>query len=88
LVTFSLRAGPRGTGTETISPRFLPSSALPIGDSFDSFRSATFASAEPTMWNFSDFEVFWSFRWTVVPTVTVSPVTSLESMTLAERSFS
>ena len=49
LVIFSLRCGPRGTGTETMSLRFLPISALPTGDSFESFISLGFASAEPTI---------------------------------------
>ena len=47
LVILSLRAGPRGTGTVTVSPRLWPSRALPTGDSFESLLSAGSASAEP-----------------------------------------
>ena len=49
LVIFSLRAGPRGTCTETISLRRWPSSARPTGDSLESLFSAGLASAEPTI---------------------------------------
>ena len=38
-VIFSLRAGPRGTWTEIVSPRLWPSSALPTGDSLESLPS-------------------------------------------------
>ena len=40
---------PRGAATSTTSPFFLPMIALPTGDSFESFCSAGFASAEPTI---------------------------------------
>ena len=40
---------PRGAATSTVSPFFLPMIALPTGDSFESFCSAGFASAEPTI---------------------------------------
>src|SRR3954447_18930145 len=63
-VIFSLRWGPRGTGTETMSPRFLPISALPTGDSLESFISDGLASADPTILYFTDFSVFWSFTCT------------------------
>src|SRR3954462_9195732 len=72
LVIFSLRAGPRGTCTLTVSPRLWPSSARPTGDSFESLLSAGLASAEPTILNFVDLSVFWSFTWTVTPTLTTS----------------
>ena len=36
---FNLRFGPRGTSTLTTSPRLWPTSALPIGDSFESLSS-------------------------------------------------
>src|SRR2546423_2189614 len=87
-VIFSLRAGPRGTGTETISPRFLPSSALPIGDSFESLFSEGFASEEPTILYGVDLLVFWSLTWTVTPTVTASFETAFSSITDAARSLS
>jgi hypothetical protein len=48
-VILSLRAGPRGTCTDTTSLRRWPSSARPTGDSFESLFSAGFASAEPTI---------------------------------------
>src|SRR3954466_5343270 len=57
-VILSLRCGPRGTGTDTTSLRLCPSSALPTGDSFDSFISLGFASAEPTILYLTDFSVF------------------------------
>ena len=57
-VILSLRWGPRGTGTDTTSLRLRPSSALPTGDSFDSFISLGLASAEPTILYFTDFSVF------------------------------
>ena len=87
-VIFSLRAGPRGTGTETISPRLWPIRALPTGDSLESFCSDGFASAEPTILYFVDLSVFWSFTWTVTPTVTDSVSTCFSSITRALRSFS
>ena len=40
---------PRGVTTSTVSPFLRPMIALPTGDSFESFCSAGFASAEPTM---------------------------------------
>src|SRR3712207_1036860 len=40
---------PRGAETSTISPFLRPMIALPTGDSFESLRSAGFASAEPTI---------------------------------------
>src|SRR5688500_13925101 len=40
---------PRGAATSTVSPFFLPMIALPTGDSFESFDSVGFASAEPTI---------------------------------------
>ena len=57
-VILSLRCGPRGTGTDTTSLRLWPSSALPTGDSFDSFISLGLASAEPTILYLTDFSVF------------------------------
>jgi hypothetical protein len=48
-VILSFRAGPRGTETLTTSPRFLPSSAAPTGDSFDSLFAVGSASADPTI---------------------------------------
>ena len=57
-VILSLRCGPRGTGTDTTSLRLCPSSALPTGDSFDSFISLGLASAEPTILYLTDFSVF------------------------------
>src|SRR4051812_15177967 len=88
LVILSLRAGPLGTGTDTRSLRLWPISARPTGDSFESLLSAGFASAEPTIVNCWDLPVFWSLTWTIVPTPTTSVVTSLASMTCAERSLS
>src|SRR5207248_10359860 len=88
LVILSLRAGPRGTGTDTSSPRFLPSRAFPTGDSFESLFSAGLASAEPTILHLTDLSVFWSLTWTVTPTETTSVVTSLSSLTVADRSLS
>ena len=38
---------PRGVTTSTVSPFLRPMIALPTGDSFESLRSAGFASAEP-----------------------------------------
>ena len=40
---------PRGVTTSTVSPFLRPMIALPTGDSFESLRSAGFASADPTM---------------------------------------
>src|SRR5947209_9349938 len=48
LVILSLRS-PLGVEMTTSSPRLCPSSALPTGDSLESFISAGFASAEPTI---------------------------------------
>src|SRR3954453_17461930 len=87
-VILSLRCGPRGTGTEIVSPRLRPSSALPTGDSFDSFISLGFASAEPTILYFTDFSVFWSLTCTIEPTDTTSVDTAPSSITDAERSLS
>jgi len=42
-------SAPRGAATSTVSPFFLPMIALPTGDSFESFCSRGFASAEPTI---------------------------------------
>src|SRR3954447_17906100 len=71
-----------------VSPRLRPSSALPTGDSLDSFISPGLASAEPTILYFTDFSVFWSLTWTVEPTDTTSVDTEPSSMTDAERSLS
>ena len=46
----NLTCAPRGVTTSTVSPFLRPMIALPTGDSFESFCSAGFASAEPTMW--------------------------------------
>src|SRR5438270_1380858 len=88
LVIFSLRAGPRGTDTETTSLRLRPISARPTGDSLDSLFSVGLASAEPTIVYLVDLPVFSSLTWTIEPTCTTSVVTSLASMTVARRSFS
>ena len=40
---------PDGASTSTVSPFFLPRSALPIGDSLDILFSAKLTSVEPTM---------------------------------------
>lgn len=40
---------PRGVVTSTVSPFLRPRMARPTGDSLESFLSAGFASAEPTM---------------------------------------
>ena len=58
MVILSLRAGPRGTWTETTSLRLRPMSARPTGDSLESLLSAGLASAEPTIVNFCDLPVF------------------------------
>ena len=70
MVILSLRFGPRGTSTVTTSPRLWPTSALPIGDSFESLSSVGSASAEPTIWNFFESPDFWSLTWTRTPTET------------------
>ena len=62
--------GPRGTSTVTTSPRLWPIRALPIGDSFESFCSAGFASVGPTIWNLRESPDFWSLTWTRTPTPT------------------
>src|SRR4051794_4208874 len=49
LVTLSFFFGPRGVSTVTTSFLLLPTSALPIGDSFESLCSIGLASAEPTI---------------------------------------
>src|SRR3954449_9765880 len=87
-VILSLRCGPRGTGTDTTSLRLRPSSALPTGDSFDSFISVGLASAEPTILYLTDFSVFWSLTCTIEPTETTSVDTAPSSMIEAERSLS
>ncbi len=69
---FSLRAGPRGTFTATVSLRLCPSSARPTGDSLESLFSTGFASAEPTIVYFTDLPVFSSFTCTTEPTCTTS----------------
>ena len=84
----SLRAGPRGTCTLTVSPRLWPIRARPTGDSFESLLSDGSASAEPTILNFVDLSVFWSFTCTVAPTLTMSVSTDFASITRALRSFS
>src|SRR4051794_12044012 len=71
-----------------MSLRLWPISARPTGDSFESFISVGFASAEPTIVNCWDLPVFWSLTCTTVPTLTTSVVTSLASMTCAARSLS
>src|SRR4029077_6457974 len=48
-VILSLRAGPRGTLTATVSLRLRPISARPTGDSLESLFSNGLASAEPTI---------------------------------------
>ena len=83
LVILSLRFGPRGTSTVTTSPRLWPTSALPIGDSFESLLSAGSASAEPTIWNFFESPDFWSLTWTRTPTETTSVLTWFSSTTVA-----
>src|SRR4051812_9207483 len=87
-VILSLRWGPRGTGTDTTSLRLRPSSALPTGDSLDSFISLGLASAEPTILYFTDFSVFWSLTCTIEPTDTTSVDTAPSSITVADRSLS
>src|SRR3954470_7915194 len=87
-VILSLRCGPRGTGTDTTSLRLRPSSALPTGDSLESFISLGLASAEPTILYFTDFSVFWSLTCTIEPTDTTSVDTAPSSMIAAERSLS
>ena len=77
-VILSLRLGPRGTGTSTISPRLWPSSALPTGDSLESFMSEGLASAEPTIVYLTDLPDFSSLTCTTEPTRTMSVPRSLE----------
>ena len=57
-VILSLRAGPRGTCTDTVSLRLWPSNARPTGDSLESLFSAGLASADPTIVYFTDLPVF------------------------------
>ena len=83
---FSLRS-PLGVENTTSSPRLWPSSALPIGDSFESFISAGLASAEPTIVYLVDLPPS-SLTWTTEPTRTTSVPRSEESITVAERSLS
>jgi hypothetical protein len=52
LVILSFFLAPRGGSTVTMSFRFLPSRALPIGDSLESLCSLGLASVDPTIWNF------------------------------------
>src|SRR4029077_3851062 len=85
LVILSLRAGPRGTVTDTRSLRLWPISARPTGDSLESLLSFGLASAEPTIVNFCDLPVFSSFTDTTEPTCTASVEMSLGSTTCAER---
>src|SRR3954470_20554867 len=87
-VILSLRWGPRGTGTDTTSLRLRPSSALPTGDSLESFISLGLASAEPTILYLTDLSVFWSLTCTIEPTDTTSVDTAPSSITDAERSLS
>ena len=72
----------------TTSPRLWPISALPIGDSLESFCSAGSASVGPTIWNLRDSPDFWSLTWTRTPTPTVSVSIAFSSTTLARRSRS
>src|SRR3954452_8504014 len=88
LVILSLRAGPRGTCTETTSLRLWPISARPTGDSLESLLSFGFASADPTIVNFCDLPVFSSLTETTEPTCTASVEMSFGSTTWAERSRS
>src|SRR4051794_18827822 len=85
LVILSLRAGPRGTCTDTTSLRLWPISARPTGDSLESLFSDGFASAEPTIVNFCDLPVFSSLTETTEPTWTASVEMSFGSTTWAER---
>src|SRR4051812_44422951 len=88
LVIFSLRAGPRGTGIDTVSPRLWPIRAAPTGDSLESLFSPGLASGAPTILYLVDLPVFWSFTCTVTPTPTASLPTDFSSITRAPRSFS
>src|SRR5439155_25304348 len=88
LVIFSLRAGPRGTFTATVSLRLRPISARPTGDSLESLCSCGFASAEPTIVYFTDLPVLTSLTCTTDPTWTTSVESSSAWITLARRSFS
>ena len=61
---------PLGVGASTTSPFLWPMIALPTGDSLESFISAGFASAEPTMWYSNDLFEPMSLSLTFVPTET------------------
>ena len=77
----------RGVVITTSSPRLRPSSALPTGDSLESFISAGLASAEPTIVYLFDLPAS-SLTCTTEPTRTRSVPRSDWSITVAERSFS
>ena len=72
----------------TTSLRFLPTRALPIGDSLESLCSTGLASVEPTIWNFCESPVFWSLTWTTEPKPTSSVPSAFSSITVARRSRS
>ena len=46
----SYERSPPGAGTETVSPTFLPISALASGEEIDSRRALMSASCTPTIW--------------------------------------
>ena len=69
--------------TSTVSPFLRPMIALPTGDSFESFRSAGFASAEPTMKYSAVSFASTSRRRTTAPTETTLVSTRFLSMTWA-----
>src|SRR5919106_6604566 len=79
---------PRGATTSTVSPFLRPRMARPTGDSFESFCSAGFASADPTIVYSIVSLASTSRRRTIVPTLTTSVVTSFASMTRAAFSRS
>ena len=76
---------PRGVMTSTVSPFLRPMIALPTGDSFESLRSAGFASAEPTMKYSVVSFASTSRRRTTAPTETTLVSTRRLSMTLRVR---
>src|SRR6202012_1595358 len=82
LVIFSERS-PRGVTILTSSPRLRPSSALPTGDSLESFISEGFASAEPTIVYLFDFPAA-SLTWSIEPTPASSVVILAESASPAD----
>src|SRR5581483_6948814 len=79
---------PRGAATSTTSPFLRPMIALPTGDSFESFCSAGFASAEPTMRYSTVLFAPISRSLTIEPIETTSLAMSFLSMTRADSSRS